>query len=150
MTNGSTDGPAAALPGPKKGRAVNVELRGVAVAAVLHEGVSPAAAARRLGLGRTTVCRWVEQFREHGHLRPGRQGGSTSRIEAERERVLRILAARPELSISGLRDALAAEGVAVHESTVQRFLKRHGLDRENRRARQGGRRARRTAPQART
>ncbi len=150
MTNGSTDGPAAALPGPKKGRAVNEELRGMAVAAVLREGVSPTAAARRLGLGRTTVCRWVEQFREHGHLRPGKQGGSVSRIEPERERILRILAARPELSIAGLRDALAAEGVAFHATTVRSFLKRHGLERENRRARQGGRGARRTARQART
>ena len=148
MTNGSTDGPEAALPGPRKGRAVNEELRGVAVAAVLREGVSPAVAARRLGVGRTTVCRWVKQFREHGHVRPARQGGSTSRIEAERERILRILAARPELSITGLRDALAAEGVTVHESTVQRFLKRHGLGRETRRARQGGRGTRRPARQA--
>ncbi len=143
MTNGSTDGPAAALPGPKKGRAVNEELRGVAVAAVLREGISATAAARRLGLGRATVCRWVRQFRERGHVRPARQGGSVSRIEPERERILHILAARPELSIAGLRDALAAEGVTVHQSTVRRFLKRHGLERENRRARQGGRAARR-------
>ena len=148
MTNGSTDGPEAVLPGPKKGRAVNEELRGVAVAAVLREGVSATAAARRLGLGKATVCRWVRQFREHGHVRPARQGGSASRIEPERERILRILAARPELSIPGLRDALAAEGVAFHATTVRGFLKRHGLERENRRARQGGRGVRRPARQA--
>ena len=128
MTNAAT----AALPGPKKGRAVNEELRGMAVAAVLREGLNMAAAARRFGLGETTLRRWVKQFRERGHVRPGRQGGSASRIEPERGRILRILAERPELSMTGLRDALAAEGVTLHEATVQRFLKRNGLDRKSR------------------
>ena len=35
-------------------------------------------------------------------------------------------------SSGGLRDALAAEGLAFDASTVQRFLKRHGLERERR------------------
>ena len=35
----------------------------------------------------------------------------------------------------GLCDALAAEGVKVHATTVQRFLKRHGLERKRRLAR---------------
>ena len=139
MTNGSADGPEAALPGPRKGRAVNEELRGMAVAAVLREGSNVAAAARRFGLGNTTLRRWVKQFRERGHVRPGKQGGSASRIEPERGRILRILAAQPELSMAGLRDALAAEGVTVHEATVQRFLKRHGLDRDTRLGRRRGR-----------
>ena len=142
MTDGSTGGPAAALPGPRRGRAVNEELRGMAVAAVLG-GLKPAAAARRFGLGATTLRRWVKQFREHGHVRPGRQGGNKpSRTEPERGRILRILAARPELSMAGLRDALAAEGVMLHESTVQRFLKRHGLDRKTRLAARQRRRGR--------
>ena len=140
-----TNGLAATLPGPKKGRAVNEELRGVAVAAVLRGGTSAAAMARRLGLGEATVRRWVRQFRERGHVRPGKQGGSRSRIEPERDRILRILAERPELSATGLRDALAAAGVTVHKTTVQRFLKRHGLERETRRARQDRPGAQRTA-----
>ena len=106
----------------------------MAVAAVLG-GLKPAAAARRFGLGATTLRRWVKQFREQGHVRPGRQGGSRSRIEPERERIFRILAARPELSICGLRDALAAEGLAFSTATVQRFLKRHRLERKRRLAR---------------
>ena len=140
MTDAST-GATATLPGPRRGRAVNEELRGMAVAAVLG-GLKPAAAARRFGLGATTLRRWVKQFREQGHVRPGRQGGSASRTEPERGRILRILAARPELSMAGLRDALAAEGVALHESTVQRFLKRHGLDRKTRLAARQRRRGR--------
>ena len=121
------------LPGPRMGRAVGLEMRGRAVAAVVHGGMSASAAARQFGLGVSSVRRWVRQFRERGHVRPGKQGGCRpSLIEPERERILRILAARPGLTVRGLRDALAAEGASFGASTVQSFLKRHGLERKRR------------------
>ncbi len=136
MTKESTgetkSGPAGALPELRRGRPVGTDLRGVAVAAVVERGMSAAAAARHFGLGAVSVRLWVRRFRERGHVRPDKQGGSASRIEPERERILRILEARPRLSVRGLRDALAAEGLAFDASTVQRFLKRHGLERERR------------------
>ena len=135
MTDGRAGGPEDGLPGPRRGRAVGADLRGQAVAAVVRHGMGVRAAARHFGLGEKSVQRWVKQFRERGHVRPGRQGGSRSRIEPERERIFRILAARPELSICGLRDALAAEGLAFSTATVQRFLKRHRLERKRRLAR---------------
>ena len=136
MTTESTGetkgGPAGALPELRQGRPVGTDLRGVAVAAVVERGMSAAAAARHFGLGEASVRLWVRRFRERGHVRPDKQGGSASRIEPERERILRILEAQPRLSVRGLRDALAAEGPAFDASTVQRFLKRHGLERERR------------------
>ena len=136
MTTESTSetkgGPAGALPELRQGRPVGTDLRGVAVAAVVERGMSAAAAARHFGLGEASVRLWVRRFRERGHVRPDKQGGSASRIEPERERILRILEAQPRLSVRGLRDALAAEGPAFDASTVQRFLKRHGLERERR------------------
>ena len=136
MTTESTGkakgGPAGALPELRQGRPVGTDLRGVAVAAVVERGMSAAAAARHFGLGEASVRLWVRRFRERGHVRPDRQGGSASRIEPERERILRILEAQPRLSVRGLRNALAAEGLAFDASTVQRFLKRHGLQRERR------------------
>ena len=122
--------PAGGLSKPRQGRAVNVELRSLAVAAVVEEGMDAAASARRFGLGRSAVQRWVAQFREHGHVRPGRQGGcKPSRIEPEREWIFRILKARPGLTVLGLRDALAAEGLSFGRTTVHRFLVRHRPDR---------------------
>ena len=144
MTDERPSGPEDGLPGPRRGRAVDPDLRGRAVAAVVRHGMGIRAAARHFGLGEKSVQRWVKQFRERGHVRPGRQGGSRSRIEPERERILRILAARPALSIRGLRDALAAEGLAFSAATVQRFLKRHRLERKHRLARRR-RRGRRVA-----
>ena len=140
MTDGPTDRPAAALPGRRRGRVVSEDLRGPVVAAVLCEGMSIAAAARRFGLAASTAGVWVKRFRERGHLQPDKRGGSASRIERERERILRVLGRRPKISMYGLRDALAAEGVTFSAIGVQRFLKRHGLDLKSRlAARQRGR-----------
>ena len=130
-----TDGTAGALPGPRPGRAVNEELRGLAVAAVLERGMSAEAAARHFGLAGNSVRRWVERFLERGHVRPDPMGGSASRIEPHRERIFRILAARPRLTIQGLRDALAAEGLVFGASTIHLFLQRHRLERDRRVAR---------------
>ena len=102
---------------------------------MVERGWSAAAAARQFGLGGSSVRLWVKRFRERGHVRPDAMGGSASRIEPERERIFRILEARPAISAQKLRDALAAEGLAFDATTVQRFLKRHGLERDSRLAR---------------
>ena len=62
-------------------------------------------------------------------------GGRASRIEPERERIFAILERRPRLSMYELRDALAAEGLVFGGATVQRFPKRHGMERKRRLAR---------------
>lgn len=129
------DGTAGALPRPRPGRPVNEELRGLAVAAVPERGMSAEAAARHFGLAGNSVRRCVERFLERGHVRPEKTGGSASRIVPHRERIFRILAARPRLTVRGPRDALAAEGLAFHASTVHRFLQRHRLERDRRFAR---------------
>lgn len=144
MTDERATRPEDELPGPRQGRAVGMDMRGQAVAAVVRGGISGRAAARQFGLAPATVRRWVKQFREQGHVRPGKQGGtSVSRIEPERERILRILAAKPELTVQGLRDALAGEGLSFSASTVHKFLKRHRLQRKHRlpRRRRRGRKA---------
>ena len=135
MGNGSTDAPAGRLPGRKRGRAVSEDLRALAVAAVLHEGATMSAAARRFGVSPNSIGLWIRRFRERGHLHADRRGGSVSRAEPQRERILRILEEQPDISMYGLSAALAAEGVSVSPDAAQRFLKRHGLDREARRAR---------------
>ncbi len=132
---GTKGGPAGGLPALRRGRPVGVDLRAAAVAAVVERGMSAAAAARHFGLEASSVGLWVRRFRERGHVRPDPMGGSASRIEPERERIFRILEAQPAISARKLRDALAAQGLAFDATTVQRFLKRHGLDRARRLAR---------------
>ena len=120
----------------KPGRPVGEQLRRRAVAAVVERGMSARAAGRLFEVAGASVSRWVRQYRGRGQLRPARQGGCRpSLIEPERERVFRLLEARPELGIHALRAVLAAEGLAFGFGTVQRFLKRHGLERRKRLAR---------------
>ena len=128
MAEGPEGAPAVSGPG----RAVGVELRSRAVAAVLQEGMSMAAAARRFGLGERNVSCWVKRFRERGHVRPDARGGRPSLVEAERERIVRLLEARPEMSSRALSEALAAEGVRLAARTLRRFLKRHRMERSRR------------------
>ena len=115
-------------------RAYGEDLRRLAVTAVLEDGMSLAAAGRRFGVSEISVASWVKRWRERGHLRADARGGDRKswRIEAERERIFRILERQPALTVRALRDRLAAEGVVFGSSTVQRFLERHGLRRERR------------------
>ena len=123
-----TEGPEVSPVESRRGRAVGVELRSRAVAAVLQEGMSARAAAARFGLRRQSVSRWVMRFRERGHVRPDTRRRRPSPVEAERDRIVRILEARPELSSRALSDALAAEGVRLAARTLRRFLKRHRME----------------------
>ncbi len=127
------------LAGRSRGRAFGEDLRRRAVAAVLDEGMTRVAAGRRFGVHPKSIARWVERYRERGHVRPDARGGDLQswRIEAERERIVRLLEWRPRLSVRALRDALAEDGVVFGFGTVQRFLKRHGLERARRLARLG-------------
>jgi len=119
----------------RPGLAIGMELRRRAVAAVVQEGMSARAAAARFGLGASSVSRWVNRFRERGHVEPDpRGGGRRSQVEVERERIVRILEACPEMSSRALGEALAAEGVRFSDRTLRGFLKRHRMELGRRRA----------------
>ena len=126
------EGPEDALAVSGRGRAVDMGLRRRAVAAVVQDGMSTRAAAARFGLSAPSVSRWVKRFRERGHVEPDARGGSLSPVEAERERIVRILEACPEMSSRALGEALAAEGVRVSDRTLRGFLKRHRMERPRR------------------
>ncbi len=127
------EGPEDALAVSGRGRAVGMELRRRAVAAVVQGGMSTRAAAARFGLSAPSVSRWVNRFRERGHVEPDpRGGGRRSQVEVERERIVRILEACPEMSSRALGEALAAEGVRFSDRTLRGFLKRHRMERPRR------------------
>ena len=129
-----TDG----LGGRRPGKAVGEDLRRRAVAAVLERGMSYRKAAQKFEVSETSVLRWVRRFRARGDVRAYRQGGRESRIERLRERIFRLLEQRPEISGRALQAALAGEGLVFGTATVQRFLKRHGLDTRTRLAARRG------------
>ena len=136
------EGPETVMVESRPGRPVELGLRSRAVAAVVEGGMSARAAAARFGLAERSVRNWVVRFHERGHLRPDpRGGGRRSLAEAERDRIVRILEARPEISSRGLSEALAAEGVRISARTLCDFLRRHRMERRRRLAvRRRGRR----------
>ena len=128
-----SDGPEDIRERSRPGLAIGMELRRRAVAAVVQEGMSARAAAARFGLGASSVSRWVNRFRERGHVEPDpRGGGRRSQVAAARERIVRILEACPEMSSRALGEALAAEGVRFSDRTLRGFLKRHRMERPRR------------------
>ena len=128
------EGPEDALAVSGRGQAVDMGLRRRAVAAVVQDGMSARAAAAQFGLSAPSVSRWMKRFRERGHVRPDARGGRPSLVEAERDRIVRILEARPELSSRALGEALAAEGVRFADRTLRGFLKRQRMELSRRRA----------------
>ena len=122
------DGMTGAMAEPRPGKAVGEDLRRRAVAAVLERGMSYRETAQKFEVCVTSVLRWVQRFRAHGDVRAYKRGGRDSRIEPHSERIFQLLEERPEISGRALQAALAGEGIVLGTSTVQRFLKRHGLD----------------------
>ena len=112
------------------GKALPVELR-VRVMAALADGMTRAGAARLFRVGVGTIAGWRRLERERGHLRPKTGTGRTRswRIEAERDRILGLLEADPDLPVNALCAALCEHGLVFSHSAMKRFLKRHGVRR---------------------
>ena len=118
----------------RPGRPVGQDLRRRAVAAVLEKGMTGRAAALHFEVSEASVWRWIGRYRQRGHLLTDPKSGRPSRIEPERERIFRLLEERPGLSVRALQRALAAEGRVFGAASLQRFLRRHGLQRGRRHA----------------
>jgi transposase len=108
--------------------AYSTDLRSRVLTAV-EAGGTPAAAARRFAVGRSTAYRWVAAAREEGRraAKPMR-GGPAPRITGEVEAAMLDLAGRPDhLSLAEIAARLAeTHGVRVHLTTVHRALLRAG------------------------
>ena len=106
----------------------STDLRGRVLAAV-EAGGTPAAAARRFAVGRSTAYRWVAAAREEGRRGAKPMGGGPKPvITGVAEAALRrMLHASNHLTLAQCRDRLAERtGVRVHPWTVGRALRRIG------------------------
>jgi transposase len=116
------------MPGP-----LSEDLRSRVVRAVVDEGLSRRAAASRFKIGIRTAVRWVSEWRERGHYAPLPMGNpSPPKLSAYRQTVLDMLAADPDITIEGLRHALAEVGITVGYGSIRRFFKREGITRKKR------------------
>ena len=95
----------------------------------MEAGETPAAAARRFAVGRSTAYRWVTAAREEGRraAKPMR-GGPAPRIRGAAEAAMLELAGGPDhLGLAEIAARLAGtHGVRVHLTTVHRAPRRAG------------------------
>ena len=110
-----------------------VALRERAVALV-EEGHTHTAAARRLRVSVKFVNDMVRLKRETGTLEPKRQGNpGRGKLTAVTGWVRDRIAVRPDLTLDELTTELGAQhGLAVHRSSVGRLLHRLGLSHKKR------------------
>jgi transposase len=115
-------------------KALSLDLRQRAVAAVRDEGLSHRAAAQRFRVSAASISRWRALERQSGDLRPGPLGGDrrSAAVEAQAGVILHTFEARRDMTIEELRGELASQGLRFGYGTLWRFFARHGLTRKKR------------------
>ena len=110
-------------------RAISEDLRHRVCGAVVVEGLSRRAAARRFKVGVSSVIRWCAQLKDTGSVAPQAQGGDRrcGRIEAESAFILNRVAGTRDLTLAELQAELAARGVRVSRGALWRFFRRHDI-----------------------
>ncbi len=114
-------------------RALSDDLRRRVVEAV-DAGMSRRAAAERFGVGNATAIRWVERWRSTGSwaARPGGGNRRSHVMDAYRDEILALVAAKPDMTLAEISVYLeAAHGLRPALSTVHRFFERHAISYKN-------------------
>ena len=110
--------------------ALSDDLRERVVKAVVDEGLSRNAAARRFGVGIASAVRWVARFKAKGEISPAPTGGDrrSSRIEAHRDYLLGLIRRQPDVTLLEIQQRLIANcGERFSSSVIWRFFDRHKI-----------------------
>ena len=117
-------------------RGYSADLRERAVAAVVVEGLSQVVAARRLGMDRSSVGRFVRAWQAgEESLEPRPSGGRPKklRLPEHQEALRESLASEPDLELAERAQFLAqSEGVHLSVPTLWRALRALGFTRKKR------------------
>ena len=108
-------------------RAYSVDLRTKIVQSVIKMGVSKSETARRFGVNRSTVARYLKRLDESGSLAPKKAPGSRSKLDGSAMRLLEEdIKSRPWATHKQRSEFLfAACGVEVSDTTVCRAIKKY-------------------------
>lgn len=108
-------------------RPLSNDLRSRIVKAV-EEGASRNATAKRFGVSISTVVKLMQAVRATGSHEPKRMGGYRKAILAGHEdKVVALVAARPDATLDELVRQLKALRITVRRSTLGHYLNRMGL-----------------------
>jgi transposase len=80
------------------------DLRERVIKAVEMEGVSRHEAAERFDVNVSSAVKWVQRWNASWSAAPKPRGGSVSSLEAHAERILALIAERPDLTLKDWED----------------------------------------------
>lgn len=105
----------------------SIDLRERAVGAMIA-GETARVVAARFKVATSSVIKWHKLYRETGSVEPGKVGGHRKPIlDAHRDFILDQIQRTPHLTLHGLKDILATQGICVSHNAVWLFLRREGL-----------------------
>jgi transposase len=112
------------------GMALSDDLRKRVVDAVVEEGMSRNAAAKRFGVSIASAIRWVCRFNTTGEFSPAATGGDqrSDRIEAHRAYLLGLIRRQPDITLLEIQQRLVGNcGEHFSSSVIWRFFDRHEI-----------------------
>lgn len=122
------------------------DLRERVVRAVIDDGMSASAAARRFGVGRSTAIVWVQQFRQEGRLSAAPTGRPRGMKVAPYQGFIMEKMKDKDTTLDILQASLFEEyGVYASRTLLHRFIREEGLTFKKNRSRQRAGQARRGA-----
>ncbi len=110
--------------------ALSEDLRKRVVDAVVEEGLSRNAAAKRFGVSIASAIRWVGRFHATGEVSPSPTGGDqrSDRIEAHRDYLLGLIRRQPDTTLLEIQERMIANcGEHFASSVIWRFFDRHEI-----------------------
>jgi putative transposase len=129
-------------------RPLSEDLRERIVRAV-EGGLSRRLAAKQFQVSESCAIKLLQRWERTGSVAPAPMGARKPFALAAYEGLVRaLLAAQPDLTLDEWRARLAAEGVEVGRSSIDRYLKALGLTRKKRRSTRPSRRGRTSPPHA--
>jgi transposase len=124
--------------------AYSLDIRERVVGAVVEEGMSRRAAARRFKVSESSAIKWVEHFEATGRVEPdARSETNRSVLNDEKGFLLELIAVESDLTLEEIVERLAARSVEVCPSAVWRFFDRNDIRFKKNGARQRAGQARR-------
>ena len=109
------------------------DLRERVVKAVIQDGLSRRQAAERFDVGASTVIRWMQRWRDTGHIEPGQMGGHRPKKIAGDWRSWLLERCRERaFTLRGLVGELAERGLKVDYRVVWAFVHAENLTHKKR------------------
>ena len=115
-------------------RSLSLDLRQRVIAAI-ECGLSCRRAAERFGVSAASAIRWRSRQREAGDIAPKQQGGDrkSRHIEAHAQLILDAVAAKPDITLTELREKLKDHGATASVASLWRFFQRRKITLKKRR-----------------